>query len=174
MEGFLNPDQILNELDLKKNMIVAEFGCGAGIFALALAKRLKQGMVYGLDIQEEKISALKNKAVLENLKNVFAIHCNLEAENGSTLHRNSVNTVLIPNLLFQAENKNAIIEESKRVLKQGGQLLIVDWHKSSPLAPKQGIISPEEIKKTVGEIDFDFKKEFPAGDHHFALLFNKQ
>jgi len=174
MEGFLNPDKILDELDLKENMTVAEFGCGTGNFTLALAKKIKQGRIYSLDIQEEKLSALKNKALLENFNNVIAIHCDLEAENGSTLHKNSVNTVLIPNLLFQTEDKNAIIKESKRVLKQGGQLLIVDWLKSSFLSPKQGIIYPEEIKKIAREIEFDFKKEFSAGEHHFGLLFNKQ
>lgn len=174
MEGFLNPEQILNELDLRDNMTAVEFGCGAGIFALALAKRLKQGRVYGLDVQEEKLSALKNKALLEKLKNVVTIHCDLEAKDGSTLHGDSVDIVLIPNVLFQAENKHAIIEEGKRVLKQGGQLLIIDWQKSSSLAPKQGTISPDEIKKIAQGIELAFKKEFSAGGHHFGLLFSKQ
>lgn len=173
MEGFLNPEQILGELYLKENMTAVEFGCGVGIFALALAEKLKRGRVYGLDVQEEKLSALKNKALLEKLTNVFTIHCDLETEGGSTLHGNYADAVLIPNVLFQAENKCAIIEESKRVLKSGGQLLIIDWQKSSPLAPKQGAISPDEIKKITGDVGFIFKKEFPAGEHHFALLFNK-
>jgi len=34
--------------------------------------------------------------------------------------------VLIPNLLFQVENKCAIIKEGERILKPSGQLLIVD------------------------------------------------
>ncbi|MEK7541141.1 MAG: methyltransferase domain-containing protein [Patescibacteria group bacterium] len=173
MEGFLSPEEILNELDLKDNMTAVEFGCGAGAFALALAKQLKQGRVYGLDVQEEKISALKNKTLLEKLKNVFAIHCDLESEGGSTLHKNSADIVLIPNVLFQAENKYAIIKESERILKQGGQLLIIDWQKSSLLAPNQGTISSDEIKKITESAELVFKKEFSAGEHHFALLFNK-
>ena len=173
MEGFLEPEQILNELNLRRDMTVAEFGCGAGIFSLALAKRLKQGRVYSLDVQEEKLSALKNKALLEKFTNLITIHCNLEAENGSTLHKNSMEAVLIPNVLFQSEDKHAIIKESQRVLKKGGQLLIVDWQKLSSLAPKQLAIYPEEIKKIAEDTGLDFKKEFSAGRHHFALLFRK-
>lgn len=173
MESFFRPEQILNELNLRRDMTVAEFGCGSGFFSLALAKRLKQGRVYALDVQEEKLSALKNKALMENLTNLFTIHCNLETENGSTLHKNSLEAVLIPNVLFQSEDKHAIIKESKRVLKKGGQLLIVDWQKSSSLAPKQLTVYPKEIKKIAEDAELDFKKEFSAGKHHFALLFRK-
>ena len=173
MEGFLSPEEILNNLETREDMTAVEFGCGSGIFTLALAKRLKQGRVYGLDIQEEKLSALKNKALLEKLKNVVTIHCDLETKDGSTLHGNSVDIVLIPNVLFQTEDKHAIIEEGKRVLKQGGQLLIIDWQKSSLLAPNQGTISSDEIKKITESAELVFKKEFSAGEHHFALLFNK-
>lgn len=173
MEGFLSPEEILNNLEIREDMTAVEFGCGAGIFVLALAKRLTQGRVYGLDVQEEKLSALKNKALLEKLKNVVTVHCDLETQNGSTLHANSIDIVLIPNVLFQSEDKHAIIKEGKRILKQGGQLLIIDWQKSSSLAPKQGIISPDEIKKIAESAELDFKKEFLAGGHHFALLFSK-
>ena len=173
MEGFLNPEEILNNLDIREDMTAVEFGCGAGIFSLSLAKKIKQGRVYGLDIQEEKLSALKNKALLEKLKNIVTICCDLEKKDGSTLHSDSADIVLIPNILFQAENKNAIIEEGKRILKTGGQLMIIDWQKSSSLAPKQGTITPDEIKKIAEDAGLSFKREFSAGGHHFALLFSK-
>lgn len=171
MEGFLSPEEILNNLEIREDMTACEFGCGSGIFVLALAKRLKQGRVYGLDVQEEKLSVLKNKVLIEKLKNVVTIHCDLETKGGSTLHRDSIDIVLIPNVLFQAENKHAIIKEGKRVLKQGGQLLIIDWQKSSSLAPKQGVVLPDEIKKIAQDIELTFKKEFSAGAYHYGLLF---
>ena len=173
MEDFLSPEVILNNLEISENMTAVEFGCGAGIFVIALAKRIKQGRVYGLDVQEEKLSVLKSKALVEKLINIITIHCDLEAKDGSTLARDSADIVLIPNVLFQSENKYAIINEGKRILKQGGQLLIIDWQKSSLLAPKQGIVSPDEIKKIAREAELIFKKEFSAGGHHFALLFSK-
>ena len=173
MEGFLNPEKVLDEFYLKKDMTAAEFGCGSGMFAILLAKRLNQGRVYGLDVQEEKLSALKNRALAENLKNLITICCDLEEKNGSTLHKNFADIVLIPNVLFQSEDKYAIIKESKRILKQGGQLLVLDWQKASPLALRQLAISPEEIKKMAQDAELTLKKEFLAGQHHFALLFSK-
>jgi ubiquinone/menaquinone biosynthesis C-methylase UbiE len=173
VEGFLNPEQILNELELKEDMLACEFGCGTGIFTISLAKRLKQGKVYGLDVQEEKLSALKNRATLEKLTNISTILCDLEAPKGSTFQNNFLDIVLIPNILFQAENKRAIIQEGKRILKPGGQLLIIDWSKKVSFGPKEGRITADEVKKLASEVGLSFKKEFSAGEYHFALLFIK-
>lgn len=173
MADFLNPEEILKELDLKESMTAAEFGSGAGFFAVLLAKKLKMGRVYGLDIQEEKLSALKNKAALEKLANIETILCDLESVKGSTFPNNSLDIVLICNVLFQAENKSAIIQEAKRVVKPGGQVLIIDWKSNVPFGPKQGQISAEQVKKIAAETGLVLKKEFNAGAYHYGLLFTE-
>lgn len=173
MPDFLKLDEVLKELNIKEDMVAAEFGCGSAHFTIAIANRLKKGRVYALDIQEEKLSAVKGKLALEKINNVFLILCDLEANKGSTLPDNAVDIVLIPNVLFQAEDKYAIVNEAKRILKSGGQLLIIDWLKSIPSTPKTGVVSPDEIKKMADSLGLSFKKEFQAGDYHFALLFTK-
>ena len=173
MADFLNVDDVLSQIDLHDDMIGAEFGCGSAVFTIALSKKLNKGKVYALDIQEEKLSALKGKLSLQKIDNVFTILCDLEAKNGSTLVNNMLDVVLIPNILFQAENKGAIIRESKRILKSGGQVLIIDWLKSGPFSPREGLVNPEEVKKIAQGLGFSFKHEFISGDYHYALLFIK-
>ncbi len=171
---FLKVNEVLNYLDLKDSMMAVEFGCGSADFTIALAKKLSKGRVYALDIQEEKLSALKSKVALHGFNNVFMILCDLESPNGSTLQSDSLDIVLIPNVLFQAENKNAIIEEAKRILKAGGNLLVIDWLKKGPFSPKEGMVNPDEIKKIADNLGFSLKKEFAVGDYHYALLFSSK
>lgn len=173
MAEFLNIQDALNALEITEGMTAAEFGCGSAAFAMALAKKLKRGRVYALDIQPEKLSALRGKMAIGKINNIYPIVCDLEAPNGSTLHEGSLDIILIPNVLFQIENKHAIIEEAFRVLKSGGQLLIVDWLKSGPFSPKGGMISPEELKKIADSLGLKLQKEFATGDYHFGLLFTK-
>lgn len=173
MPDFLNINQVLQNLDLAEDMSAAEFGCGSADFSLALAKKLTKGKVCALDIQEEKLSALKSKLALQRLGNVTTMLCDLEVPDGSTLPESSQDVVLIPNVLFQAENKRGIISESKRVLKSGGQLLTVDWVANAPFGPKTGTVSPDEMKKMTIDSGFSLKKEFMAGDYHYALIFVK-
>ena len=170
---FLNINEVLNHLDVKKSDTVAEFGCGTADFTLALAKRIDKGKLYALDIQEEKLSVLKNKIASHYANNVKVIKCDLEAPGGSTLRDDFLNIVLIPNVLFGVENKYGIMQEAKRVLKVGGQLLVIDWLKVSPLGPKENFFSVDEVKKMAGELGLAFKQQFASGDYHYALLFIK-
>ncbi len=173
MPDFLKVEDILNELGLKENMLVAEFGCGAAHFTIAVSKKVKKGRVYALDIQEEKLSALKSKFATEKISNIITMLADLEAEKGSSLQDNFLDVVLIPNVLFQAENKHAIIKEAYRVLKSGGELLIVDWVKRTPFNAKEKLASPDEVKSIASDLKLSLKKEFHAGDYHYGLLFVK-
>lgn len=171
---FINPEEVLDELDIEKQMTAADLGCGAGGWTIPLAKKLTRGKVYAFDIQEEMISALKSKAKLLRVFNIETILCDLEVSGGVKLRDESMDIILVTNVLFQAEKKEQILKEAKRILKKGGQLLIVDWKKNSPFGPKEKRVSGKEVVKMAEGIGLKLKKEFEAGDYHYALIFTKQ
>ncbi len=161
----------LQYLELKDTLLAAEFGCGMADFTLALAKKLDKGRIYALDIQAEKLSALKGRITIAKVNNIIPILCDLEANNGSTLHDHSLDIVVIPNVLFQTENKSAILKEAIRILKLGGQLMIIDWLKEGPFSPKEGMVSPNDVKKMADELGLSLRREFAVGEYHYGLLF---
>lgn len=164
MENFLKPENVLKELDLKPDMVAAEFGCGSGGFAIPLAKKLEDGLVYALDVQKAPLSALKSKAIFEKIVNIRIIHCDLEKPRGSKLIDSCSDLVLVANILFQCQDKNAIINEAKRVLRKDGKLVIIEWLAKVPA---------QELKKMSEEAGFKLIKEFPAGKYHYCLVFEK-
>lgn len=153
----INIENVLQYLELKDTMMAAEFGCGSGHFISALAKKLTKGRVYALDIQASKLSTIKGP-------NIIPILCDLERVNGSTLHTDTLDVVVIPNLLFQVENKDAILIEAVRILKPGGQVIIIDSAEH---------INSNEVKGMAASLRLKLKHEFAAGDHHYSLLFVK-
>ena len=173
MEGFLNPSEVLNQLELRENMIAADFGSGSGGWVILLAKRLKEGRVYAIDILEEPLSALKNKASLEQISNIDMIRANIEGEKGAKVPDSICDLVLMTNLLFQVEDRQKALSEAKRVLRPEGKVLVVDWKLESSLGPKEGKVSPEEVKKLAGSLGLNLEKEFPAGIYHYGLVFKK-
>jgi len=171
--SFLNPEEVISQLKLKSDMLAAEFGAGSGTFSILLAKRLSQGLVYAVDILEEPLSALKSRQRLEGLNNIKIVRGDLERPQGSTIPGSSLDLVVIPNVLFQAEDKNAIISEAKRVLKDGGILVIIDWLGGSPYSPKQGLVSADDIKKMAQDLKLKLESEAKAGECHYVLIFRK-
>jgi len=174
MEGFLNPQDIINQLDLKKDMIAADFGSGSGGWVIPLAKKLEEGKVFAIEILEEPLSALKSRAKLEGVSNIQTVQADLESENGSKLADQTCDLVLLTNFLFQIKEKDKVINEAKRILKKGRKMLIIDWKEKSSLGPKNGRISSEKIKEIAKKLNLKLKKEFQAGIFHYALLFTKE
>lgn len=173
MVNFLNPKEILSRLKLKADMVAADFGSGSGGWAMPLAERLEDGKVIAIDILEEPLSALKAKLKRRNIDNIEIIKSNVEALHGSKLLSGSCDLVLMTNLLFQIEDKELVLKEAKRVLKEKGRILIVDWKKDKSFGPRENAISPEDIKN-IQEIPFQVKHEFEASPYHWAMILEKK
>jgi ubiquinone/menaquinone biosynthesis C-methylase UbiE len=173
MDSFINPEEILDQLQLQPDMVATEFGCGSGGFLIPLAKRLEDGLVYGIDILEAPLSALKSRSILENVINIRLIRSDLERPRGSTLTDFSVDLVFIPNVLFQIENKHGIINEAHRILKTNGRLVIIDWLPQAAHGPETGRVAPKEVKEITKENKFQLEKESQIGKYHYLLVFKK-
>ena len=168
--AFLNPLGVLEILDLKESFVAADFGSGSGGWVIPLAKILMYGKIYAIDILEEPLSALKSRARLEKILNIETIKSNVEKT--SKLLSNSCDLVLMTNLLFEADDKEKMMGEGKRILKKGGRILIVDWKEDSPLGPDYRV-SPDEVKGIAERIGFEVEKKFDAGIYHWALILKK-
>lgn len=171
---FINPEEILDQIQLRSEMKGAEFGCGSGHWALALAQRLKKGIVYAMDVQAEPLSALKAKAERAGFANLKVRQRDLTETEGSGLPKSSLDIVLIPNLLFQVEEKEKILREAKRILKPNGLLVVVDWLKRARLILNQPYISAAQVKSLAHKLGFALFKEFPSQGSHFVLVFKKE
>lgn len=172
--GFLNPQNIVDSLEIREGMIIADFGCGNGYFTLPLAKKVSEyGKVFALDILPDALETLSSRAKTEGINNIQLKRCNLEKENGSGLLDNSCDMVFLTNLLFQTENDENVVKEAYRILKPGGELIFIDWRPDVALGPKGKRVNPEEIKELMSKEKFSFEKEIPTDKYHFGMIFKK-
>lgn len=170
-EGFLNPQQILSAIPLKEDMVACDFGCGSGGWVFPLSKIIKTGTIYAVDVLEEAISVLNSKASAYQAFNIKSMVG--DVEKGINLKDNYVDFILMTNLLFQLDDRNNTINEAKRILKQNGLVLVVDWNKDAVIGSKEGRISKDEAKTLFESKGFKAEKEFAAGNFHWGLLLSK-
>lgn len=173
MPEFVNPIEILNQLELRSSMIAADFGCGTGGWTIPLAQRLEQGKVFAIDILEEPLSALKAKTSLQGISNINRILADVE-KGVPEIQDSSCDLVLMTDLLFQLDEREAVFNEANRVLKTGSKILVVSWNVNSSFGPRQGKVSPDEVKEIAKNSGFKLEKQFKAGDYHYGLVFTKQ
>lgn len=173
---FLNPEKIVSFFEIEKGDYIADFGAGHGYFVTVMARIVgEEGKIYAIDIQKEVLESIRSRAKMDHLLNIEYIWADLELPQGSKLRSDFIDFVLISNLLFQVEKKDAPIKEAYRVLCQGGKLAVIDWsNQPSKLGPPQSMkVDKQRIKDISLKVGFEFVKEFPAGSHHFGLLFKK-
>ena len=104
-----------------------------------LARELKAGMVYAIDVLEEAISALNGKISAQQIFNIKTMLG--DVEKGVKIKDAYFDLVLMTNLLFQVDDKHFVLEEAKRVLKPNGMVLVIDWKKDAPVGSKEGRVS---------------------------------
>ncbi len=173
MISFFEPEKIIEQFSFSENLTAADFGCGSGGFTIPLANKLRAGFVYALDIQADPLSALVGNARFFGLNNIKTIKCNLEDPGGSTLHNESIDLVFIINLLFQVENKDAVMREAKRIIKPKGKIIIVDWREDSPFGPDQKRLNIDNIKTMARKLELKFVEEFNAGTYHWGVILER-
>ena len=167
----MNPENILKELNLQNSMVVVDFGAGSGGWSLPLAKILSEGRVIAVDILEGPLSALSGKAKLAKIINIQTMAA--DVEKGTKIIANSCDLVLMTNLLFQCENKKAVLEEGKRILKDGGRILFIDWKKSVSFGPRDRAVAPEEIIKIAESVGLSVERQFEASPYHYGIILSK-
>ncbi|MFC1700704.1 class I SAM-dependent methyltransferase [Patescibacteria group bacterium] len=175
--GFLHPDKVLEQLNIYDNIKAADFGCGRGYFSIPLAKAIPNGTIYSFDVLEEALQAVRSKAEMEKINNIKTIRANLEVVGNSGLKDESMDLVVLANILYQSKRKEEIIREAKRVLKKQGRIILIEWMASTSLIPKGSgwqMISIDKAKDMAGKQGLKLVQELGKIDvQHYGLIFMK-
>ncbi len=122
---FLPRKNILKEVGIKPGFHVLDYGCGPEGYIIPTAELVgKLGKIYALDIHPLAIQMVQNIASKKQLTNVKTI-CS-DCKTG--LPDNSVDVVLLYDILHDLSDPNRILEELHRVLKPNGILSLSDHH----------------------------------------------
>ncbi len=175
-DNFLHPERIIGLLEINKGSVIADFGAGHGYFTIPLARATgPDGRVYAIEIQKAGLTVIRTKAKLEHLLHIELVWADLDRPNGSQLKEESVDLVLMANVLFQSEKKTNIMQEAHRVLKLGARALVIEWKPDEPsFGPPVSLrVSADEVQKTATRAGLTFEREIPVGSHHYGIIFKK-
>jgi len=160
---------------------VIELGCGRGYFTKAIARNATQ--VLATDLSDEMVKAARTE--LKELQNTTVQ--NGDCEN-TGLPSEKSDTVVMVNVVHFIENPDKCLQESHRILKAGGVLILADytgygmkwfemmkmgmrffrkWGKP-PRYAKKGL-SPDELGSLVESAGFKVEEVQLIGVHTRAL-----
>ena len=153
-----------------------EFGCGAGFFTKELAENASHAMA--TDLSDEMLAVARTQ--LKDWQNVIVEKADCEK---TDFPDGRFGSVFMANLIHVIENPSIALQESYRILKDGGLLLIVDytgygmkWFEmmkmgircfrkwGKPPAYSKGKLSPDELCSLVESAGFKVEEVQLIGD----------
>ena len=174
---FTKPEQNILHLGLQEGMRVADFGAGTGFYSRAVSKRVgNSGKVYAVEVQKDLVKKLESEIKHWGVSNIECIWGDVEVKGGTKISDNSMDVVIVSNILFQNEDKLGLIDEVRRILKKGGKVLIVDW--ITPIGgigpePKH-LISENKAKELFEKRGFKFIESLSPSAHHYGIIFTHE
>jgi ubiquinone/menaquinone biosynthesis C-methylase UbiE len=146
-ETFANRTEIAAAIGLKPGMTVADVGAGTGIYEPVFSKAVgASGKVYAVDISKPLLAFLEKSMKEAGIANVTAV---LGSDKTINLPPNSVDVVFTSDVYHHFEYPQAILEDIRRVLKDGGQFIVVDYDHIPGVTPSSRLQHVRTDKKTV-------------------------
>jgi len=127
------PQKLLDALEIQPAQTVCDFGCGNGYYTLQLAQRVGPlGKVVAVDIQQEMLDLLRERAQPRGLHNIQAI---LASPTDSKLPQGELDLVLMVDVYHELTNPGEILAAVYRSLRPGGRLAMVEFREEDPEVP---------------------------------------
>jgi len=171
---FTDPEQNILHLGLTEGMRVADFGAGTGFYSKAVSEKVGYtGKVYAIEVQKNLVKRLENDIKSWGISNIDCIWGDIEKRNGTKISDQSVDVVIISNVLFQAEDKLGLIDEAKRILKKGGKVLLIEWSDSfGGMGPiPQSVVTESMAKELFEKRGFKLEESISTSAHHYGIIF---
>lgn len=169
-----DPDKILQYLNLGQCTIMVDIGCGPGWFTLEAARKMKDGgVVYGVDLSQEMLNQLTERAKAEQLYNVQTALA--EEEDEFPLPTESADVILIANVYHEVDAASNFIGEIKRILRPGSTCFVMDWRKEpSPGGPPiEERVDQQDVVDEFYANGFILAGTCDVGPYHYGLKFYK-
>lgn len=169
--------EILTKVGLTEGMRVADMGCGrTGHFVLPSAKAVgKTGLVYAVDIMKEILEGIDSWKKSLGLDNIQPIWSDIEVEGKTPIPAKSLDVCFFMNVFFMLKHRLDAFKEATRLLKDDGQVVVVDWNKNiGTLGPTpEKMVKADDLVITAQSCGLRLVDNFPAGNYHYCLIFKK-
>ena len=133
----------------------------------------EDGLIFAVDVQKPVLSQIAKRCSMQALHQIHTVWSNIEYIEKTAIPEKTLDIVFLVNTLCQGENRHAMLEEAKRLLKPKGRIMIVDWHEApGALGPSHDrLVDQEELVTWARMHGLGLQEQFSAGPYHFGVSF---
>ena len=165
------PAEVVKVLALRPGMTVADLGAGTGYFARHLSAAVgPEGTVLAVEPEPKLLASVRERAEREKTANVVPILASLD---DPRIPPRSADVVLVVDTYHHIDDRIAYFGRLRRVLRPGGRVVIVDWHKR-PLPvgpPPDHKLERDQVVDEMRAAGYALKAEPDVLPYQYVLVF---
>lgn len=165
-------DKILQYLPIKAGDKILDLGAGRnGYFTFTAAKLAgEKGKVWAVDKDDIAVENIDSLAKVYNHYNVKAVKGDIENLHQLYFDDDSIDVILLTNILSELKKQNRLLESIYRVLKKKGHLFVLDWAQNDfPNAPAE-ILDKELLRQNIKDNYYTILQEMSPGPKHYGFV----
>lgn len=175
-EVYDNREEIVEKLELKPGMTVADVGAGTGLFTRLMAPKVgKEGKVYAVDIAKTFVNHVVMSSHARGFRNVEGIVCSAD---DAKLPENSVDVVFICDTYHHFEFPQKTMTSILKALKPDGKLVVLDFERiegvSSDWILGHVRAGKEVFQSEIEKAGFELVEEKDLFQENYFLVFRKK
>jgi ubiquinone/menaquinone biosynthesis C-methylase UbiE len=167
------PFAILREVGLVQGMIFVDMGCGAGFFTIPAAEIVGEGgKVYAIDADPASIEKVGEKASSKELENIVLKAAKAEE---TILFDAKADIIFFANAFHDFEDKAKVLAHSRRMLKEGGKIVDLDWKRVNTIhgPPLWKRLTEEDAEGLIYDAGFTVTLAKSCGKQHYLIVGKK-
>lgn len=164
------PDEVVANMSLEPDDVVADVGAGTGYFSFRIAQQLPEGKVLATDIQPEMLAIMEQRKQETGITNVETLLGTIEDPG---LPENSVDAVLLVDAYHEFSHPFEMMRGIVNALKPGGRLFLVEYRAEDDTVPIRPLhkMSEEQVVKemSIFGLQWDDNLDFLPWQHMFIF-----
>jgi ubiquinone/menaquinone biosynthesis C-methylase UbiE len=165
-----DPEAILKEIRLRPGQVFMDLGCGGGFFTFPAVRLVgTTGRVYGVDINEDFIEQMRQKASAEGINN---LDLKVGTAEDTLFCHSCADVIFFGIVLHDFQTPEKVLQNAREMLKPEGRLVDLDWKKKAmSFGPPVSVRFDEETaSKLINDAGFKIESIKDSGQYHYLII----
>lgn len=166
------PDQVVTNMGLESDDVVADVGAGTGYFSFRIARQVPEGRVLAVDIQPEMLQLIKERADEEGVDNIELVLGEVDEPH---LPENTVDAALMVDAYHEFSHPWEMMHGIVRALKPGGQVFLLEYRGEDPEIPIRPLhkMTQEQVRREMEVFDLEWEATLDFLPWQHMMVFRK-
>ena len=116
------PDDVVENMSLEPNHVVADIGAGSGYFSFRIASRVPSGKVFAVDIQPEMLQLIEGQKRELSVDNIESVLGSIDDPN---LEPGSIDAAIMVDAYHEFSHPFEMIDGIYNALRPGGRIFLL-------------------------------------------------